>query len=418
MARKTLIVLAVCATVLLVGAAAVFGWDETHKSEIAKGVTVGGVSVGGMSEQEARRRLQARLVEPLSRPIVVRAADRTFRLTAKEAKTSVDIDASVQAALARSREGNPVGRTWRSITGGQVDAEITPQVGYSRDAVSRLVDRVRVKTQVKPRDAKVDFAATAVTVQGARTGKAVNTQNLRDDVKRALADPSVPREITATRRKVKPKITSAKLAKKYPVILTVDRGSFRLNLFKDLKLAKTYPIALGAAGQDTPSGVYEIANKAVNPAWHVPNSDWAGSLAGTVVPPGPSNPIKARWLGIYDGVGIHGTPDINSLGSAASHGCIRMDPTDVIALYPLDQTNFPVSPAIKNYAGVRNSTDNLSTMFRIILWVAGILFLLDNFGINISTCRRIVGGHIVLNQGQKIKAGALIINVLRIICNL
>lgn len=342
MARKTLIVLAVCATVLLVGAAAVFGWDETHKSEIAKGVTVGGVSVGGMSEQEARRRLQARLVEPLSRPIVVRAADRTFRLTAKEAKTSVDIDASVQAALARSREGNPVGRTWRSITGGQVDAEITPQVGYSRDAVSRLVDRVRVKTQVKPRDAKVDFAATAVTVQGARTGKAVNTQNLRDDVKRALADPSVPREITATRRKVKPKITSAKLAKKYPVILTVDRGSFRLNLFKDLKLAKTYPIALGAAGQDTPSGVYEIANKAVNPAWHVPNSDWAGSLAGTVVPPGPSNPIKARWLGIYDGVGIHGTADRGSIGSFASKGCIRMLVEDVIDLYDRVPVGAPI----------------------------------------------------------------------------
>ena len=60
---------------------------------------------------------------------------------------------------------------------------------------------------------------------------------------------------------------------------------------------------------DTPAGLYNIANKAVDPAWHVPNSDWAGDLAGKVIPgDDPSNPIKARWLGIYDGVGIHGTP--------------------------------------------------------------------------------------------------------------
>lgn len=342
MPRKTLIVLAVAATMLLVGAAAVFGWDEMHKDQIAKGVTVGGVSVGGMNAEQARRRLERRLVEPLRRPIVVRAGGRTFRLTAKEARISVDVDASVAAAVDRSREGDPIGRTWRSLTGARIDAEIAPRVAYSRAAVSRLVDRVRVKTQVEPRDAKVRFAATAVTIQASRSGKVVNTRRLRGDVKRALADPSVPREIRATRRKVRPKVTSASLAKKYPVILTVDRGSFRLNLFQNLKLAKTYPIALGAAGQETPSGVYEIANKAVNPAWHVPNSDWAGSLAGTVVPPGPSNPIKARWLGIYDGVGIHGTADRGSIGSFASKGCIRMLVEDVIDLYDRVPVGAPI----------------------------------------------------------------------------
>jgi lipoprotein-anchoring transpeptidase ErfK/SrfK len=342
MPRKIFIILVVSAAVLLVGAAGVFGYDETHKDQIADGVTVGGVSIGGMTEEQARARLERRLVEPSRRTVVVRAGDRTFRLTAKEAKTTVDIDASVAAALERSREGNPVERTWRAITGGTVDEAITPEVSFDRDAVSRLVDRVRVKTEVKPRDAKVDFAATAVTVQAARSGKAINTQNLRDDVKRALADPSLSREITATRRRVKPKVSGAQLAKKYPVILTVDRGNFRLHLFKKLKLAKSYPIALGAAGQETPSGVYSIANKAVNPAWNVPNSAWAGDLAGTVVPPGPSNPLKARWLGIYDGVGIHGTADRGSIGSFASKGCIRMLVEDVIDLYPQVPVGAPI----------------------------------------------------------------------------
>ncbi len=66
----------------------------------------------------------------------------------------------------------------------------------------------------------------------------------------------------------------------------------------------------------------------------MPNSPWAGDLAGTVIPGGaPNNPIRARWLGIYDGVGVHGTEARGSIGSNASHGCIRMLVEDVEKLY-------------------------------------------------------------------------------------
>ena len=66
----------------------------------------------------------------------------------------------------------------------------------------------------------------------------------------------------------------------------------------------------------------------------MPQSDWAGNLAGKVIPPGdPQNPIKARWMGIYNGAGIHGTDAISSLGTAASHGCIRMAIPDVVELF-------------------------------------------------------------------------------------
>ena len=71
----------------------------------------------------------------------------------------------------------------------------------------------------------------------------------------------------------------------------------------------------------------------MDPSWHVPNSAWAGALAGKVIPPGPEDPIKARWLGIYNGAGIHGTDVLSSLGTAASHGCIRMAIPDVIEVY-------------------------------------------------------------------------------------
>ena len=153
-------------------------------------------------------------------------------------------------------------------------------------------------------------------------------------MQQALVSPSASRTVTAPVKIVQPKVTGEQLAAKYPVVLTVDRGNFRLSVFKELKPARIYRIAVGQAGLETPAGLYKIQNKAKNPAWHVPNSDWAGDLAGKVIPGGaPDNPIKARWLGIYDGVGVHGTDARNSIGSNASHGCIRMLIEDVQKLY-------------------------------------------------------------------------------------
>ncbi len=96
-------------------------------------------------------------------------------------------------------------------------------------------------------------------------------------------------------------------------------------------------------GLDTPAGLYNIQNKGENVPWNVPNSAWAGDLAGTTIPGGvPENPLKARWLGIYNGAGIHGTDQTASLGTAASHGCVRMAIPDVIELYPQVPVGAPI----------------------------------------------------------------------------
>jgi len=80
----------------------------------------------------------------------------------------------------------------------------------------------------------------------------------------------------------------------------------------------------------------------VNPSWHVPDSAWAGKLAGKVIPPGPQDPIKARWMGVAGGAGIHGTDAVGSLGTSASHGCIRMAIPDVIELFDQVAVGTPV----------------------------------------------------------------------------
>ena len=81
----------------------------------------------------------------------------------------------------------------------------------------------------------------------------------------------------------------------------------------------------------------------MNPAWTAPNRPWAGSYAGRTVPGGaPDNPLKARWLGIAGGVGIHGTAEAWSIGSSASHGCIRMRVPEVIDLFGRVPVGAPV----------------------------------------------------------------------------
>ena len=151
------------------------------------------------------------------------------------------------------------------------------------------------------------------------------------------------RAVRAKTQVVEPEVTTAELADKYPAVIMVNRAAFQLTLYKDLKPVKTYGIAVGQVGLETPAGLYYIANKAVDPAWHVPDSDWAGDLAGKVVPGDiPSNPLKARWMGIYDGAGIHGTDAEGSIGTAASHGCIRMRIPEVIELYDQVRRGAPV----------------------------------------------------------------------------
>jgi lipoprotein-anchoring transpeptidase ErfK/SrfK len=147
--------------------------------------------------------------------------------------------------------------------------------------------------------------------------------------------PAADRVVEVSTSEVQPEVSREELATKYPYVITVNRPSFELRFWKNLRLVKTYKVAVGATGYDTPSGLYHVQNKAVNPAWTMPNSDWvAAADRGKVVPGGvPENPLKARWMGIYDGAGIHGTDSVGSLGSAASHGCIRMAIPDVVELY-------------------------------------------------------------------------------------
>ena len=344
MRTRAAVIAAVVGLLALVGAGGVFAYDRAHAEEIGKGVTVAGVDVSGLTEDEARAKLRAAVLEPLKRPVVVRALGKRYRLTPARANVSVDIDGSVRAAMDRSREGNMLERAWRGIRGEPVGAELDLDISYSKPAIDRLVKRVQKAVDEPAVDASVDLENGDVSPQESKDGRRLLARQLKRQVQQRLLDVGDVKTVRARTAVVKPEVTTDELADKYPAILVVDRPNFKLSLYKDLKLVKTYGIAIGQVGLETPAGLYHIQNKAVNPAWTMPNSDWvAPADRGRVVPGGiPENPLKARWMGIFDGAGIHGTDATGSIGTAASHGCIRMLIPDVIELYDQVPVGAPI----------------------------------------------------------------------------
>jgi lipoprotein-anchoring transpeptidase ErfK/SrfK len=341
MRHKSFIAVALLLLVLIGGAVGAYAYDSARDDLIAEGITVAGMDVGGMRADEARRVIATELREPLERPIKVVRAGARFNLSAEDAGVEADVEGMVAEALRKSREGNIITRVARDLSGGEEHASIAARVSYDRGAVRELVKRVAKRIDRPARDAEVVFPSLEQVKE--QPGRKVRTAALRRRLAQALTLPGVDRTVRAPVRVIEPEVTRASLAEKYPVVLVADRSSFKLRLYEKLQLVKQYTVAVGAVGFDTPAGLYHIQNKAVDPAWSVPDREWAGELAGTVVPGGvPENPLKERWLGIYDGAGIHGTDQTYSLGSAASHGCIRMGIPDVIELYDKVPVGAPI----------------------------------------------------------------------------
>ena len=343
MRHRSFILLAGLLGLLIFGSVGVWAFDAATDDTIAEGVTVAGVDVGGMKRAEARDAISQQVGAPLLKRVRVQYRKRKFAFDPQRAAVRADVDAMVDEALAESRTGNMLSRVTRNITGGTVDVDVPVKVTYKEAEVDRLVKRVERKIERKPTDAKVEFTGSGLKKIRGQAGIALRVDALRQALGDELVHPSEDRIVKARATTKKPKTGIDDLADKYPTVVTIDRGAYKLRLYKKLKLQKTYTIAVGQVGLETPAGMYRVQNKAVNPAWHVPNSDWAGDLAGKVIPGGaPNNPLKARWLGIYNGAGIHGTDAVSSLGTSASHGCVRMAIPDVMEVYDTVPVGAPV----------------------------------------------------------------------------
>jgi L,D-transpeptidase ErfK/SrfK len=114
--------------------------------------------------------------------------------------------------------------------------------------------------------------------------------------------------------------------------LVIRLAQRRVYVYEGKNLFVSYPIAIGREGWETPKGEFKVFQMIQDPSWQHP---WNGSI----VPPGPDNPLGRRWIGFWtDGtnaIGFHGTPNESLVGQAVSHGCIRMKNADVQNLFAM-----------------------------------------------------------------------------------
>lgn len=289
--------------------------DGVH---VAAGVNVAGVDLSGLTVDEARVKLDQQLAPVLAGSVVVQAGAKQFSISPRKAKFAFDSAGTAAQALSAAP----------GVT-------VTPLTRVSKIAVDIWVRRVAKSVYVKPREAKLTIGLKRLRVTKAKFGVRISKAAVASQVAAAFTVPLAPRLVTARLLNAYPVTTDNELKREFATVITVSQHEFKLRLFKRFKLVKTYGVAVGQPAYPTPKGRFKIRNKAVNPVWTVPNSPWAGELQGTTVDGGSAaNPLKARWMGIVNGVGIHGTGEEYSIGSRASHGCIRMRVKDVIALYP------------------------------------------------------------------------------------
>lgn len=306
------------------------------EKRIAPGATAAGVDLSNLTIPEATARLDQQLGPLMRRTVSVRVGGHTMRMTMRSVSLRFDAERTAKRAYYAGRDA---AAAQPPVPPAPVPLAVRFRKHEVRDFVERVDDRVRIA----PRNAYVRITLRRMLERPEKTGRDLDGGALRTAIEAVLADPAADRVLRPGRRVTRAKVTGKELPSAYPTVVTVDRRNFRLRLFKRLKLVKSYGIAVGAAGYDTPTGLYSITNKAVNPAWSAPDRPWAGLYRGRTVAGGaPDNPLKARWLGIVNGVGIHGTGDPGSIGSRASHGCIRMRVPDVIDLYDRVPVGTPV----------------------------------------------------------------------------
>jgi lipoprotein-anchoring transpeptidase ErfK/SrfK len=268
-------------------------------ARLPRGVTIGGVHVGGLTPAAALAaiRLASRS------PFVVAVQDVRVSVSPKK----LGVKTYAEGAVARARRAKP---------GTEVPLTITIRGADVRSWVARLAEN----RDREVRDAHLVLNDLQPRLVPERSGYVIRREATVAVIVEALrANRRGPVAVVAQIER--PTVFSSF----FTSAVVIRRGSNKLMYYKghELQLARTFTVATGQSSYPTPLGSFHIAVMWRDPWWYPPPSPWAKGLKP--VPPGPGNPLGTRWMGLdVAAVGIHGTPDASSLGYSASHGCIRM----------------------------------------------------------------------------------------------
>jgi lipoprotein-anchoring transpeptidase ErfK/SrfK len=277
----------------------------TAPQPLPEGVTVGGVLVGSLLPAEAAQQIR----NYFSSPLPLRLGRRVFKATPNTLAAP-----KVAKALERARTAQPFANLPLGVT------VRTPRVRRYVATLAKKIEKEPVDSRLLLRNLKPYLTPdrSGIALQQPETVNAI-AKALRLDVRDRIALRTMRTRADVTRANFGP-------------VIVIRRGSNRLYLYNGMRTNRLFPVATGQSVYPTPLGNFQIIVKWRNPWWYPPNSPWA--QGEKPIPPGPSNPLGTRWMGISaPGVGIHGTNNDASIGYSVSHGCIRMHVSDAEWLF-------------------------------------------------------------------------------------
>jgi len=332
-------VLAILLATVLFALSAGIAWAVTDdllaRESMPTGAAAGDVELGGLTRSQAAAALHAGIAEPLSAPVTVECSGTTLPLSAA---TFVDVDVDRMVALAfapKAASSLPV-RVHDRLTGTARGHRVEPLLTVDEVALSAWVGAAAAAVDAPAVDATLTVESRTLRLTPSRPGVRLDRERTFAALLDALTEGD--KQVIASVVPVEPEVTEDELG----AAILVRRSDRRLMLYDNGTLRKTYRVAVGTPRFPTPRGTWRIVEKRYLPTWGNPGSDWAKDMPRTI-PPGPDNPLGTRALNLNaSGVRIHGTSNDASIGTAASHGCMRMHRWDIEDLYARVDVGTPV----------------------------------------------------------------------------
>jgi lipoprotein-anchoring transpeptidase ErfK/SrfK len=309
---------------------ATYDYERSHADQILPGVKIAGIDVGGMDRAGAIAVVKRSSDGWLSQRLTMKAGKKSFTVTPAELGVTAEVAPAVDKAIVVGDSYSWFDRALRRLQGKPVDASFPVDYTYSKDGASTFVKKASRSVLRDPVDASIVIGDKGTVVfTHASPGRELDPMTSLHAIRDALS--SHADSVKLPLRAVKPAVANDQLGK----TIVVDIATNTLTLYDGFKVEKRYRVATAAAGYTTPLGTWQVINKVENPTWINPAPNGWGAGEPATIPPGPGNPLGTRALYLNaPGIRIHGTYDSGSIGTYASHGCIRMNISDSEDLYP------------------------------------------------------------------------------------
>ncbi|MDQ3985028.1 MAG: L,D-transpeptidase/peptidoglycan binding protein [Actinomycetota bacterium] len=337
---KTLVIALLVALPLAAAASvayATYDYSEEYEGRILPGAKIAGVDLAGMTKAEAIRAVKKALRPEMHRQVTVRWQGHKWKVTPKELGARSDARAAVEAAVDASGEASMLEKAQMKFLGRDLDFDQDVALAYPKKGAFAFIEGLAREFNREPKDAYIDYSTGWVKIVKEQIGRKVNTEASGKSLLGTLR--SGRKVASLDVRRPKPEVTKDE----FDQVLLLRQGERKLYFYQDGKITHTYTVAVGQPAYPTPTGLYEITLKRYMPTWVNPDPTGWGKGMPAVIPPGTSNPLGVRALN-WDAAGIrfHGTESIYSLGTAASHGCVRLSNTDIVELYDMVDVGAPI----------------------------------------------------------------------------